>query len=448
MTSLCNIIKYSIISGSLLIFSAEARHTRIHKKLRPTSQPLLFIHTNKIDFLRLLSLFKEPLLDDYSMAKTVALLMPSASAQSQHNFVQQHQSFKVRVLLDQQVTTLSPSWQLTSQEGFLLISADGEAKVVINQPVLAIKIYNGKLFVNGKQARDNTCTIIPRHGPTKMEDKYYHGSFGVVHDRDKLCLINYIDLEEYVSCVLNAESWPGWPLELNKAFAIACRSYVVTKIKHAVAAKKVFHIKNTNIHQTYNGVHASQALGLAVEQTRGLVLAHNREPVEAMFDCCCGGIIPAYMAGVDFKRAPYLARSYQCTYCKSCKLYAWKVDYSVSSFERLLKDAGIPVWQLREIAVSKRDKAGIVHEVRVRDARKVIHLSGKQVYSLCSKIKSFYFSVEKKGKQISFTGKGYGHHLGICQWGARRMIDAGFSHRSILQFYYPGTKLTEFRYII
>jgi stage II sporulation protein D len=276
---------------------------------------------------------------------------------------------------------------------------------------------------------------------------HYHGFFGIIIQNDAAYFINYIDLEEYVGCVLNSESWPGWPLELNKAFAIASRSYLVSKISQAIKRNALYHIKNTNIHQTYNGIHASETLHLAVNQTRGIILTHNQKAIEAMFDCCCGGIIPAKMTGIDFERAPYLARSNPCNYCKTSKLYTWKVEYPLSTFQQLLKKAGFPVRQLRDIKVTKRDGAGVVQQVMIRDARKITYLTGKQIYSVCSKIKSFCFTVQKKGKEICFTGKGYGHHLGICQWGARRMIDAGFTYRSILNFYYPGTTLMELKSI-
>ena len=53
--------------------------------------------------------------------------------------------------------------------------------------------------------------------------------------------------------------------------------------------------------------------------------------------------------------------------------------------------------------------------------------------------------VEKKGKSIVFNGQGYGHHLGICQWGAKNIVDAGWNYTSILEFYYPGTVIMQLK---
>ena len=55
-----------------------------------------------------------------------------------------------------------------------------------------------------------------------------------------------------------------------------------------------------------------------------------------MFDCCCGGIIPADIEDFDFYKVPYLARVYACTHCKESSLYQWQVSYDQATFEALL----------------------------------------------------------------------------------------------------------------
>lgn len=287
--------------------------------------------------------------------------------------------------------------------------------------------------------------IKPSEGYVQFKEREYHGSFLIDASGDTIQLINCLELEEYVYSVLNSESWPGWPLEINKTFAVASRSYVMKRIQEANTKKKLYHIKNTNIHQTYNGVHKSERLREAIEQTRGLIMAYNGKPIEAMFDSCCGGVIPAHISGIDFKSAPYLAREKKCNFCKGCKIFGWRVEYSLEHFQELLKKAGHSVRSIREIKVVKRDKAGVVQRVLIQGSNHALHLNCKQMYALCSKIKSYCFTVEKKGKAICFTGKGYGHHMGICQWGARRMLDAGHHYKSILQFYYPGATLMQMK---
>jgi stage II sporulation protein D (peptidoglycan lytic transglycosylase) len=346
--------------------------------------------------------------------------------------------FMVRVLLNEKKVDQNSSWQISGQ-GFLI--SIGGKRWELAQTILLITTRKGQLFLNNKKCNAATVTIQPIRGHLHFNGIAYEGLFSLVLKEEKLHLINQLDIENYIYSVLRWESWPGWPLEVNKAFAIACRSYLIAKVLQAKKQNRFYHIKNTNVHQTYNGVHTSSILQRAIDETRGLILAHNQQPIEAMFDSCCGGIIPAKLSYVDFKKAPYLARTKQCTFCKSCKIYNWQISYTMKEFENLLHEVGHPVKDIQEVRITKKDDAGTVQQVMVKDAQAVHYFTGKEMYSILSKIKSFCYAIEKKGKELYFKGRGYGHHIGICQWGARRMIDVGWNFKSILQFYYPGGRL-------
>ena len=92
-----------------------------------------------------------------------------------------------------------------------------------------------------------------------------------------------------------------------------------------------------------------------------------------------------------------------------------------------------PLW------VSKTDKAGIVKGVTIRGNRFSWSIIGDKLYSLLKDVKSFCFDIKKTGDNICLTGRGYGHHIGLCQWGARQMVRELKDYKEILQFYYPGT---------
>jgi stage II sporulation protein D len=355
-------------------------------------------------------------------------------------------SCEVRVLLAENgCADFNSGWRISARSGFYLIPYESTAGIHYEEPEIRLVTLKKYIFINNKKVAHDRFYIKPIDGHLQFDGREYHGLFLVDLSRDTIHLINCLDLEEYVYSVLNSESWPGWPLEINKAFAIASRSYVMKRVQESNLKKKLYHIKNTNIHQTYNGVHTSERLREAIEQTRGMILTHDGKPIEAMFDCCCGGVIPAHMSGIDFKNAPYLAREKKCTFCKGCKIFGWRIEYSLEHFQELLKKAGHSVRNIRSIQVTKRDKAGVVQRVHIQGANHSLHLTCKQIYALCSKIKSYCFTVEKKGKAICFTGRGYGHHMGICQWGARRMLDAGHHYKSILLFYYPGATLMQMK---
>ena len=354
-------------------------------------------------------------------------------------------SVVVKVLLEEMDDSSSViAWKFACEKGFECLLGDKKMRKVMRYKTVTVVSKKGSFFCNGKKI----------NFPIKLRSISGHGEFnGVSYDGDfvlypqgkSLLCINYVGVEDYIISVLRTESWPGWPLEVNKVFAIACRSYVVSKVIEGRKTKRPFHVRNTNVHQTYRGRHEVALLKQAVDHTRGKVLGFKGEPILAMFDCCCGGIVPAHIDNFDFKKAPYLARDYACNYCSTSSLYSWQVDYEHARFEQLLKNEYKELRGLHDIAIIKKDKAGLVGEVQLRGPHHNATISGKKLYSLLKEIKSFHFDVSiskhrnKNDRKIVFTGRGYGHHLGLCQWGARQMVREGFNYKSILKFYYPNT---------
>lgn len=344
--------------------------------------------------------------------------------------------FKVRVLLDEKKE--SGQWTITAKKGIVISDAvNPQKKRTSKQIQTVLGVNHGCLYINGQKLAEKSIKIDAVEEYLGFDNKVFQGSFICIVDSSACLLINQLELEDYVYSVLKSESWPGWPLEVNKVFAIASRTYVLAKILET-GSKKPYHIKNTNIHQTYKGFHESDMLKQAVEQTKGLIVTYNKKPIHAMFDSCCGGVIPANLSTIDFKKAPYLARTKICDFCKPCKIYQWKCEMDCHEFEKLLQKKGFPISDIKTVQ-TLHDKAGAVQEVTIRAAQGATTLTGKQVYSLTSKIKSFCYTIEKKLKKIVFEGKGYGHHLGLCQWGVRNMVDCGWHHKEILKFSYPGT---------
>ncbi len=345
-------------------------------------------------------------------------------------------SYKVRVLLheashDQPRTV----WTLSSDHGFTIINPElpdqkwrhPEAQLNIST------VYDG-LYVDGASCCHERLYIMPHDGFASVNQDVYHGAFMIIHEKNRNLLINHVDLEEYVCGVLRTESWPGWPLEVNKVFAVASRSYVMAMIKTSRKQKLPYHVKNTKEHQTYRGMHNCLISRAATEQTRGIYLSYNNEPALAMFDCCCGGIIPAHTGNFNFAGAPYLARPYACTHCKRCRIYSWKTELELATLNKRL---GLPN-VIKDVKIASKDKAGLVRDLSIKHGNTTITMPSKQFYSALKDVKSFYFSMQKKSGKLILNGRGYGHHMGLCQWGAREMVRDGWLYKDILQFYYPG----------
>ncbi len=345
------------------------------------------------------------------------------------------------------VRVLLKSWQLNQAESikvhssgdFLLINPERKSAMVpVSGHELTISSRHGCLFVQGKKVRPECFCIAVKQGYITFNGKHYKGTIRVARDSKHFYIINCVDLEDYICSVLGTESWPGWPLEVNKVFAIASRSYVMAMMLQADKKKSLYHVRDTNVHQTYSGNHETRVLHQAVEQTKGLFLAFEGKPILAMFDSCCGGLIPAHIVDFDFSKVPYLKRYYPCKHCKRCKIYQWRAEYDCADLERLLEPYVPKLTGLKNLQIKKRDKAGIVQEVAIYPGNHII--CGKKLFSL-KPLKSFCFSINRKKNKICFEGRGFGHHVGLCQWGAREMVRDDWNYRRILRFYYPGTEL-------
>jgi len=350
----------------------------------------------------------------------------------------------VRVLLDEHTLKSDTcSWELLSTSGFIVIDESKSSTAhMIAKPIFSVSYKKEAFYVNGKRLCGSVIRIISEHGITTIDGITYHGDFLFVRYKDRILCINCIELESYVGSVLSSESWPGWPLEVNKVFAIMCRSYVLSHMLTAQKSGRPYHVRNTNSHQNYHGVHTSSIIEAAVAQTAGICVVYNNKPILAMFDACCGGVIPAHIGhGIDFDKEPYLARAYACTYCKHYALYSWEKTVSLADLEKKLRAARLCNEPIHELHVVSRDKAGLAKTVHIKTKRGVVTCRGKQIYSALPEVKSYAFDMVKQGQNIIITGYGHGHHIGVCQWGAREMVRLGYTYQKILSFYYPGTQL-------
>lgn len=359
--------------------------------------------------------------------------------------LQEQRSCTVYVLLEKQEQE-SVSWKLTATSEMFIHDVNGAYKPErLVDTTITVTASNAGLMINGKQLVLKNIRIDSK-APISVGENAYSGALYILWNQGTYYLVNGVDLEDYVYSVLQSEGFPGWPLEVNKLLAITFRSYVVAKFTEARGKQKLgkgflYDVCSTNRHQTYRGVHKNTALREAVDATRGVVLSFKKRPALAMYDTCCGGVVPAHIHTVNSKAAPYLARSYPCTYCASCSAYSWQAVYSPKEIEKVISAGEQKIKAVQKVHVEAVDKAGLVKTLCIKSKGSSTRLSGGRAYSLFKDIKSLCFSVTRKSGSIVFTGRGRGHLRGLCQWGAREMIRQGYSCTEVLHFYYPGTSL-------
>lgn len=366
---------------------------------------------------------------------------------------------KIRVLLDEDDIANEKKITMRSKDGFILESPSGSGTTVVYQePEVTILHQAGQLYLKCKdekyrRIKYNTIEITALNNNLHFDGHRYPGSLSVVSDdkRKSLLVVNKLDLEDYVFCVLSSESLPSWPLEMHKIQAVACRTYAVFCMQKAITSKQhngYYDIGNTNAHQIYKGLHNSAHLREPVDATRNLILTYNGQIALTMFDICCGGIVPGKLRYRDTSK-PYLCRTQQCQFCSNSPSYRWKQELSLASFSDQLKS--LPTLKslgekIVDIKIADKDQAGVVHKVKLFGEEKNAVLSIRELCSVLSnghRLKSKAFTLQKSHNRLLFAGSGDGHHIGLCQWGARNLLDQGWKLKKILSFYYPKTTLSK-----
>lgn len=359
----------------------------------------------------------------------------------------------IRVLLDEKATQEEVLWKMGSRGGFLVFSPATKQKTVYQLVTLTATCKDGSFYINGTKQNSDHLFIIPLASTILFEKNIYDGVLALSLYQGTAYLVNHVDLEDYVLSVLPYESHASWPDEVHKAFCIAFRSYGIAKVlqQRALHAQKglavPFDIKNTNVHQIYKGRSNSARFKKIIDQTRGVVLAHKGKPVLAMFDICCGDIVPADKDGIHFSKAPHLKRTYPCTFCKEYKFYTWTCTYSFEEIENALKKEMPDIGNIQDIKIASVDKAAVVQEVKIRTKNRWVTLTAAKLKSCLREMKSLAFTLQKTGLSLKITGKGHGHHMGLCQRGAYYMVLKGWSYRNILKFYYPHTMFMKLKKI-
>ena len=171
----------------------------------------------------------------------------------------------------------------------------------------------------------------------------------------------------------------------------------------------------------------------AVSLTRGEVLSHKHRLVEALFHSTCGGQTNSAREAFGNHVSYWFLKMYLV---QTFPRYRWQTEIPLRDLERSLKKAKLIGGNLKEIYRKKRsNEDNCVH------GRKEGFSSSRSLRTASgySKVFSSKFSAKTKGGEVHFSGRGFGHGVGMCQWGAKGLADAGYNYLEILAHYYSGS---------
>jgi len=277
-----------------------------------------------------------------------------------------------------------------------------------------IEHLNGKIFLNG-----NT----------------YTGDFDIKKDENGLHIISTVPFEKYIEGVVSSETGKEWEVEALKAQAVISRTYAV--FHKDMNGKKEFHLTSGVLHQLYKEENKDPLVTFAVNETEGEVLTYDVSPVESFYHSICYGKteLPEEVWGKSY---PYL-EPVECN-SKVTPYENWQRRFAASDIERSFN-----ISRIADISIASLTATGRAKTINISgdDGRTLFEINAAELRKVLGydKLPSTDFSITKEGGGFVFQGKGWGHGVGLCQWGALEMAREGKDYREILSHYYPGTVL-------
>ena len=289
--------------------------------------------------------------------------------------------------------------------------------------------------------------IIPRKyfyiGNTGKSIKYRGIVDLIATKADKFHVINILNLEKYVRGVLYHEITDKWPMEAMKAQAVAVRTYA--KYRIAQTYDDLFDVTSDIYSQVYGGKSAERyRTNLAAKRTKGEYLTYNGQVLPAYFHSNSGGHTEDVRELWKHDLAPlYGVKS---DYSIGMPAYNWRRNFRSSDVQKKLNAAGYKISMIEDINILSKTKSGRVKHLQIksRDGKKT-RITGKNFREIVGPnlIRSNMYEIEMKGYFFDLIGHGWGHGVGMCQWGAHKMAEERFKYTDILSHYYPGAKLEQ-----
>ena len=275
--------------------------------------------------------------------------------------------------------------------------------------------------------------------PIRLNGRDYSSPLEIVRSGDGLAVVNEVPLEEYVVGVVRAEASEKWPLEMLRAQATAARTYAAHH--RVISAGKPFHILASTAHQQYAGrVPPASPVWTAVRDTAGQVLLWEGEVFPAFYHTESGGYTEDPRSVFAARNMPGL-RPVRCDFSAGSPHFYWSLDLRLSELSETLRRHGIHAGAIAAIDVTDRTPSLRANVVTVRGDGGTVSVRGNDFRRMLGydTFKSTLFAVALDGEWARFSGRGYGHGVGMCQWGAKGMAEQGYSARQILEYFYPGT---------
>ncbi len=375
---------------------------------------------------------------------------------------------------------------------FVSLYALSEASLNVSYFSATGLVINGTVY----NISNGNFALNPVNGVVKIGDRLYRGGVEFIpNSSSKLTVINFVGINDYIAAVVGKEMSPSWPIEALKAQAVCARSYFISVWnKHSSLG---FNVCNLQDCQTYLGISGEDEITVrAAMETKDQVLTYNGKVASTLYSSSNGGS-SAYSKYVWGNDIPYLQAVLDIYENPMETSYSpWTVTLTNSQIQDKLAAAGKNIGNVYDMKVTGADEYGRTYKVTiygtngtydlVNDRTRSFFGLRSQKYTITSSntpVSAVYASGNSGSKQLSsfstigsggisssganiyvtgssgtktytasanqsvapgtyiLNGAGWGHGIGMSQWGAKAMADKGFNYKEILSFYYNGTTL-------
>jgi stage II sporulation protein D len=419
----------------------------------------------------------------------IALLQPAAAAGAD-----EQQFVKIGLATDESQIILN----VADAAGILDISSPEPQSLPISGvgDQLVVNAVEDQLVLNYVPVGLGSLLILPGETLLSWNAHHYRGGFMITAKNSRVTLINYLPLDDYLKGVVPREVMADWPLAVLKAQAIAARTFAIASLKRHAASG--FDLCPSDHCQVYGGADAEKPNSdLAVTATSGEVITYRGRIISALYHSSSGGFT-LDAADVWNQGAPYLKPVLD--WDQNSPYNQWTKCLQWEDLQGLTARSYPALGTLRQILPLAYGPNGMLLKISLRGDLAESTINGEQFRSLAGlpsakvQIAMVYgpeplinlwwmpnnpypeaimasrdappgliadvltppwnlpdpwaWLQDKQPLQIVLRGSGWGHGVGMSQWGAKGMADAGYNERQILEHYYPGAAVNDMSHVI
>ena len=360
----------------------------------------------------------------------------------------------------------TPSVQVAVTGPWRLTGPSGEVASGANLEWTDVAIRDGRMVFGQKAPvvgplelhaeNDGTLWVCQTVGAAERQ-RAYRGFLRLIPAEARaIRVVNVLSAEAYLAGVLANELPKSWHVEAYKAQAVAARSYALAE--RNLRTRYDFDVGDSAASQVYGGYATETGTAWeAVHATWGIVTTYRGADgktylLRAYYHSTCGGQTASAGSVFGGSTPPPLAGGVPCTYCIRSPKFRWPdVVLTKQEIGDALKRSGIaelaslgPVDQT-EVAAAAGGPDGRAEQIRIADTSGAAVLIRADYWRALvgnGRIPSTWFTIRDQGDRIVLEGgRGYGHGVGLCQWGAEYLAEHGLTGEQILRYYYPTVEL-------